>query len=130
MSKNYRQMKLVSGEEIICEVVFWPDDNDDEGDQTMVIRQAAELQCHEDIQEQIRWYVFRPYMMYISEKDQYITINGNSITSITRPHQDMMKQYREHFKLLSEERQVNFTNLDSDSGPNIIRLKPNGPRIH
>ena len=76
MNNNYRQMKLVSGEEIICEVVFWPDDNDEEGDQTMVIRRAAELQCHEDLDQQIRWYVFRPYMMYISEKDQYIKLMG------------------------------------------------------
>ena len=129
MNNNYRQMKLVSGEEIICEVVFWPDDNDEEGDQTMVIRRAAELQCHEDLDQQIRWYVFRPYMMYISEKDQYITINGNSITSITRPHDAMMKQYKEHSKLLKQEQQI-FKALDSDSGPNIIQLNPKGTRIH
>ena len=41
----------------------------------------------------------------------------------------MMKQYKEHFKLLKQEQQI-FKALDSDSGPNIIQLNPKGTRIH
>ena len=116
---SYKHLKLISGEEIICEVVYWPDEKTD--DQTMVIRSAEELAMHEDIEEAVRFYTFRPYMMYIHDKEQLITLNGNNITSITTPHPTMIKQYREHFKQMQfDENDV----LDSDTAANVVKFKP------
>jgi len=116
-------MKLISGEEIICEIVHWPDNKDD--DNTMVIRKAAEVAVHEDLEEAVRFYTFRPYMTYIYDAEQFITLNGNNITSITTPHHEMLKQYRLHMKEVIKERTKNLDDiaLDSDSH-NIVLFKP------
>lgn len=116
---SYKQIKLISGEEIICEVVYQPDEKTD--DQTMVIRMAAELSMYEDMEEAVRFYSFRPYMMYINNQEQLITLNGNNITSITTPHPTMMKQYKEHFNQIDYQ-ENNL--LDSDSPPNVVKFKP------
>jgi len=115
---SYKQLKLISGEEIICEIVYWPDEKTD--DQTMVIRSAVELAMHEDIEEAIRFYTFRPYMMYIHDEEQLITLNGNNITSITTPAAEIFKQYKAHMKMVRKEVS---NDIDSDQ-PNVLKFRP------
>lgn len=120
---SYKQMKLISGEELICEIVAWPDDNNKD-DETIIIRNAAELGYHEDIEEAIRYYIFRPFMVY--QQDQLLVLNGNNITAIATPHPDILKQYKDHMgmskniKLLDK---LDDDMKDSDN-PNVIKFKP------
>ena len=40
---DFRQFKLSNGDEIICEIVQWPEDSEEE----MIIRKAMELKSHD-----------------------------------------------------------------------------------
>lgn len=115
---SFKQLKLISGEEIICEIVYWPDEKTN--DQTMVIRCAVELVMHEDIEEAIRFYTFRPYMMYIHDHEQLITLNGNNVTSMTIPADEIIRQYRNHIKLLQKE----FPNNTDSDQPDVVKFTP------
>ena len=119
---SYKQLKLISGEEIICEVVYYPD-NDNE-DNVMVIRSAIELAMHEDLEEAIRFYTFKPYMMYVYDEEQLITLNANNITSMTTPHDEMLRQYKNHFNRLVKEDDEIFYEKDSDELNNILKFRP------
>ena len=119
---SYKQLKLISGEEIICEIVYYPDNNDE--DNVMVIRSAIELAMHEDLEEAVRFYTFKPYMMYVYDEEQLITLNANNITSMTTPHDEMLRQYKNHFNRLVKEDNEIFYEKDSDELNNILKFRP------
>lgn len=96
MNKAYQQFKLQSGEEIICEVVEWQSyETDEETWDVVVVKHAFTLYATVDFARGIRYYTFKPFMMYQEKPDQKITIAAQHITSMAEPHPYIVGQWME-----------------------------------
>ena len=102
MKSDYRQFKLANGEEILCEVMQWGD----EDVSAIVIRKAMKI-YQVDRLDGYRMYTLRPWMIYSEDPSQLMTINDQMIIGETTPAKPLFKQYmmvvREHKKSFDEE---------------------------
>ena len=131
MNKEYKQMRLQGGEELICEVIDWPDFESEDSPESVIIRNAFLIISAEDWQSSTRYYTFRPFMLYQERTDQLISLNFYHITSIANPHDFIVAQYINH---LENMRKIPKSSLDevleemSDSDKDkIVSLRP---RMH
>ena len=85
---NYRQFKLANGEEILCEIIQWSDDDES----AIIIRKAMRI-YQVDRLDGFRMYTLRPWMMYSEDPDQLMTINDAQIIGECEPAPTLMKQY-------------------------------------
>jgi hypothetical protein len=127
MSRIYKQIRLASGEEIICEVVDWPEEDDEEAE-SIIIRNAFMIVSAEDWQSSTRYYTFRPFMMYQERSDQLIGLNINHITSMANPHDFIISQWKNHLQQMREIPKTTLEEMmdtlpDSDKDK-IVSLKP------
>lgn len=138
MNGEVKQFKLVTGEEIVCEVLEWPD-RDDETDGELVIRRPLKIIAYEPQLGGTRMYLFRPWMILQGGKDQFQTLADFQIVGEANPSQHLMNQYvlacqQELFgsdsdESATEDNAEELTPSDSDQGPrNIIRFP--GRTIH
>ena len=88
LTSNYRQFKLANGEEILCEVMQWGD----EEVSAIVIRKAMKI-YQVDRLDGYRLYTLRPWMIYSEDPSQLMTINDQMIIGETTPAMTLMKQY-------------------------------------
>ena len=102
LKSDYRQFKLANGEEILCEVMQWGDDEVS----AIVIRKAMKI-YQVDRLDGYRMYTLRPWMIYSEDPSQLMTINDQMIIGETTPAKPLFKQYmmvvREHKKSFDEE---------------------------
>lgn len=90
---DLRQLKLSSGEEIVCEVVQWSDQNID---LELVVRKAMRLVMQETMDgTAIKYYSFRPWMVYQESQDDLLIINANNVVGIAFPPETLIVQYME-----------------------------------
>lgn len=91
MAENeVRQFKLASGEEIVCEVVQWHNEEELE----LVVRKAMKLVMGE-MSSGVKYYSFRPWMVYQENPEDFIVLNGNHVIGIGYPTDMLIKQYNE-----------------------------------
>ena len=99
---NFRQFKLSNGEEIVCEVVQWGD----EEEPILIVRKAMKV-YQVDRLDGYRLYTLRPWMIYTEDPNQLMTINDTMIIGECTPAAPLLKQYffvvKEHAKNFSEE---------------------------
>lgn len=102
IDKAFKQFKMSNDDEIICEVLEW---NNEEND-AMVVRSVLKVVNVEDFEKGIRFYAFRPWMIFIDDPEELHTINSHHIISEVNPSSDIIKQYtkavmelRENIKL-------------------------------
>lgn len=115
MMSEIKQFKLTTGEEIICDVVEWPDVNDDSLD--VVIRNVYKIVMHTETEDNIRIYALRPWMILQEGGDVYQTLNINHVVGEANPTQKMLEQYT---KVL----QVSVESTDDTAAKEFInRLK-------
>lgn len=96
-----RQFKLVGGDELIAEIVQWPDP--DLGEDQIIARNAMKIVCYESPHEGYRYYTFRPWIVF-SEKDQLITITNYHIVGESMPTVEVIHQYNKALKNMDEDR--------------------------
>lgn len=92
-----RQFKLVNGDEVICEVVQWHDEEELE----LVVRKAMKLILTETVDPNmgaVRHYTFRPWMIYGEDDTQLYILNGNHVVGIGFPSEALLYQYDEAVK--------------------------------
>ena len=87
---SYLQFKLISGEEIVAEVL--EDDCNEDGN--LVVRRAMLIMTAEAIQGNIRYYSFRPWMTYQNSSDYMQLLNVNHIVGEAKPDNYLLEQYR------------------------------------
>lgn len=140
---NYRQLKLGSGEEIICEIIQYAD----EENAAMIIRAALKILASER-PDGFRYYALRPWMIYCEDMNQLLSVNSDQLIGETIPSKELQKQYemtvREYIantdkkeksdiekasKQASDEMiQKLLDDINTDSDGNVIRLFPHSPR--
>ena len=86
---NILQLKLVNGEEVMCEVVAEPEDED----VNLVVRNSMKIVQIEDNKAGFRMYSFRPWMIYQDNPDMYQLININHICGEAKPHKMLVAQF-------------------------------------
>lgn len=80
-----KQFKLTNNDEIICEVVKWTDDGD------VLVRSAMRIVQGEDPYKGVRFYYFRPFMVFQDSLPQ--RINASHIIAEADPTEEMMEHY-------------------------------------
>jgi hypothetical protein len=125
-NQSLMQFKLVTGEEIVCEVLQWPNLDDDEDDTQIIIRRAMKLMAFEPRPGGLRVYMFRPWMVLQSESTQVQSLFDYQIVGEAIPSAQMITQYQMAMKLeVGEDSDqpdplmADITPSDSDT-PNII----------
>ncbi len=98
----YQQFKLFSGEEVVCEVLEWQSVHDDDAFDFVVVTNAYSLVAEVNLQENIRYYAFKPFMMYQERPGQQVTINASHITSMAEPNPYIVKQWLEFMRKVNE----------------------------
>jgi len=102
LETNFRQFKLANGEEILCEIMQWSD----EENPAIVVRKTMRI-FHVDRVDGFRMYTLRPWMIYCEDPNQLMTINDNQIIGECTPSPILMKQYKmvvkEHLQSFQEE---------------------------
>ena len=85
-----KQFKLVSGDEIICEVLEWPTDEFS----GLVVRRVLQLRTTFD-KNGNRYYTFRPWMALQEGGEMFISLDGNHLVGEANPDLIMLKNYKE-----------------------------------
>ena len=84
---DVKQFKLTNGQEILCEVIEWPE----EGHHDMIVRNAMEIVRHQGMHDV--YYAFRPWLHYNESSDSLVIINSNHISATTTPNKHLFGQY-------------------------------------
>lgn len=82
-----KQFMLTSGEQIVCEVLEWPDEEVSE----IVVRSVYKLVLQED--DDIRYYAFKPWMCFQDSAEQVMTINIQHVVGEANPAEEVLKYY-------------------------------------
>tara|TARA_R110000868_G_scaffold282471_2_gene542737 strand:+ start:3007 stop:3447 length:441 start_codon:yes stop_codon:yes gene_type:complete len=89
---NIKHFKLTNGEEIVCDVVEWPDPDTDSVD--LVIRQAFRIiSAAQSSTENVFYYALKPWMVYQEGDDLYQILNYNHIIAEATPTTELLKHY-------------------------------------
>lgn len=96
MSKLIRQMKMTNGDEIICEVVEW----DEEDSPAIVIRNALKIETLSRVDGN-RVHILRPWMIFQIGEGVFQTLNSDHVMAEASPTDEVIKEYY---------RAVNFEN--------------------
>ena len=88
MLSNVMQFKLTNGEEIICQVVDWPEDDD-----TDYIVHNALLLMQQIVNGTRTKYMFKPWFTMAEKSDQYISISKEQIVACVYPNEILNVEY-------------------------------------
>ena len=86
---DIRQLKLASGEEIICQILDWADE--DAGD--LVVRHAYQIITSDNDDKGYRFYNIRPWMTMQEGDDFFITLNIMNVVGQAKPNSKIDKQF-------------------------------------
>jgi hypothetical protein len=122
---NIKQIKLVTGEEVVCEVV-----SEDEWE--IVIRNAVTIVSRAAPQG-YRFYTFRVFMVYQESNDNLIVLRQDKLVSYAHPTEDLLREYAkaiielndidEKLSLSNKEADDMFYGGNVDSASNVIPFK-------
>ena len=142
-----RQFKLANGDEIMCEVVEYHEDDD-----AIVIRKTMKMVQMDNMANGTRYYAFRPFMMYQLTKEAFQIVNCGHIIAEANPSQDLILEYfkaietsldeegdkndnfddmRERYNSYIDQQNVgSLSELDSEAGSNIIKFSVDKNKLH
>lgn len=89
MTSEIKQFKLTNDDEIICEVLEW--DNDDTSN--IIVRRALKIINVEDYSKGVRFFAFRPWMLFNDDPDELQTINSVHIIGELNPADSVVEKY-------------------------------------
>ncbi len=84
-----KQFKLSNGEEIICEVVQW----DDEESAGIIIRAGMQLVENNNFKTGIKLYTFKPWLAFNENPSILQSLNSHHVIGETTPSIEMLKMY-------------------------------------
>lgn len=86
---DIRQLKLSSGEEIICQILDWVDE--EAGD--IVIRHAYKVHTVDDDARGYRFFNIKPWMTMQEGDDMFVTMNVMNVIAQAKPSEKIEKQF-------------------------------------
>jgi len=132
------QMKLTSGNEVVCQVLEWPE----KGSNQMIARNALAIVNIEFDESNDRMYMFVPWLHFAEGEKDYVMINTDHIMASSKPTDYLIDQYKiavyetnsyskkrveEHAKRKEEglkklERAIKNKLEDEDVNGNVVRF--------
>jgi hypothetical protein len=83
--KKVKQIKLVTGEELICEII-------EEDDADIIVRNAISINFGELVDGSRAWS-FRYYMCYQDDPERFILLKLDKVVAVANPMQVLIDQY-------------------------------------
>lgn len=80
-----KQLKLVTGEEIICEIV-------EEDDDHIIVRNVLAINFT-TLDDGSRMWTFKYYLCYQDDPDRYILIKSDKVVAVANPAKALINQY-------------------------------------
>lgn len=141
-----RQFKLVNNDEIMCEVVEYHEDDD-----AIVIRKTMKMVQMDNMANGTRYYAFRPFMMYQLTKEAFQIVNCEHIIAEANPNQELILEYfkaietsldeegekkenmddmRDRYNTYVKQQSEMLSELDSESGSNVIKFTIDKNKMH
>lgn len=114
---DLKQFKLTNDEEIICEVLQW-DDPDNAG---MVVRGAMRIISAEDYNRGVRFYAFRPWMVFNDNPEELQTLNAAHIIGEMNPSKPLIGHYLKTIKAVKKALEKRDMPLD-DFAPKVEKM--------
>lgn len=120
---NVRQLKIITGEEVLCDLVTTEINDYDE--EILFIRNAYSLVSTEDFENQVRFYTFRPFMMHQYESNKVLALNSGAVICAVIPDKKVIEQYETHIEQFRvEDEEESPLDDDEPNDPNIVKFKP------
>jgi hypothetical protein len=114
--KKVKQLKLVTGEEILCEIL-------EEDAVDVIIRNALSIQFHK-LDDGSRLYTFNLFMCYQDDPDRLILLKLDKIVSVANPTEEFLGQYVSIVEKIfssDDETEESYSFMDSDQG-NVLKF--------
>ena len=99
-NSSIRHLKLVTGEEVICEVL-------DESSDTIVVNNAMSL-MQNSLKNGDKFFTFKTYMVYQDTPTNVIIIFNDKIMSLATPAKGMIEQYTIALREMASYLEQNF----------------------
>ena len=139
-NKSIRQFKLTNGDEIVCDVVEWPDVDDEHNG--LVVRNAYKIFMLNTLNPtENRYYQFRPWLVYQDNKEFFQIINADHIVAEATPADELLVHYYHIINDIGDDENIEdkidklkeilnefMSENDSDSG-NLIKF-PGKRNLH
>jgi len=121
MSNQYevRQFKLANGDEVVCEIVQWNNEEELE----LVTRKVMKLVQSES--NGVKYFVFRPWMIYQESLEDFIILNGNHVVGIGFPTEPLLYQYNEALKEMAtmhESRKEDYAEMKEEDIQEVSKM--------
>jgi hypothetical protein len=86
---DIKQFKLTNGEEIVCEVVEWHDEETAD----IIIRNSYKVVTYQSATSRDRYHTFTPWMLLQEGDDIFQSINSEQIVGSCSPTEEMLREY-------------------------------------
>jgi hypothetical protein len=116
--EDIAQFKFSSGQEIVCEVMEWPDD----GEKDIIVRNAMAIVMGET-SDGDRIYMFKPWVHFFGKNDEYICVNSFHIVSQNRPNENLIKEYIYAIKEMHEQARERDEDYLNDEREKLKKLQ-------
>lgn len=87
MNKNLQHIRFNTGEEVICEIMEWSDEED-----FILVRNAMAIETNL-FDNAERMYMFRPWMLYIEKPHEILFVKKGNIVAHIVPNDLLTIQY-------------------------------------
>ena len=96
---NLKQFKLTNGDELMCEVVDW----NAEPHGLMIIRKALKIVSVEDMEDNMRYYTFKPWQVLNTDLEALQLLNPQHIISQGEPGKNATRYFNDVLEEMKEE---------------------------
>lgn len=118
-----RQLKLNSGEEILCDVI-------QEDDEFPEIAVKHALKIVSKIQDGYKYYTFKNFMVFADDPEVIVVIRDDAVIAYTAPAEELVVEYKKALAEMYKQKEVDMFDEtqhsfygDSDAS-NVVPFKP------
>lgn len=94
-----QQFMMANGDEIICEIVQWPDNEE----QDVVIRKVLKINSSESYVSGTKYYSLRPWMSFFDNMNLLYMLNPLHVICQIEPSDDLKSLYLETLQMIAED---------------------------
>lgn len=94
-----QQFMMANGDEIICEIVQWPDNEE----QDVVIRKVLKINSSESYLSGTKYYSLRPWMSFFDNMNLLYMLNPLHVVCQIEPSDDLKSLYLETLQMIAED---------------------------
>lgn len=101
---SVKQFRLSNGDEIVCEVIAWPSEDQEE----VIVKRSLKVTISEDFENNTRYYSFKPWLVFQEDPDAIQSLNPYHIVVEANPSKELMSNYVKTLETLDD----NLENLE------------------